>query len=70
MTCAVLSYALKLLLLNPLFDNLPHLLKYDFNQGIYQPWFSVLVFDLFSNAYIYLHFSFQVSHSSDFAVKG
>lgn len=70
MTCAVLIYALKLLLLNPLSDNLPHLFKYDFNQNIYQPRFSVLVFDLFSNAYIYLHFSFQVSHSSDFAVKG
>lgn len=53
-----------------MFDNLPHLFKYDFNQDIYQPCIRTLAVDLFSNAYIYLHFSFQVSHSSDFAVKG
>lgn len=65
-----LSYALNLLLLSPLSDNLPHLFRYDFHQDTHQPWFSVLVFDWFSNVYIYLHFSFQVSHSSDFAVRG
>jgi len=54
MTCAVLSYALKLLVIYPLSDNLPLLFKSGFNQNIYQPWFSVLVFYLAMHIFIYI----------------